>query len=91
MPSVAEFRSILKTTITLDMFSSAHNASLLSTFLPRDRVSETIDTKKYKTSEFAKKLDLTKPAHLSYLEDAIAAYEHFIAYLQDEDTPITHT
>jgi len=88
-PSVKEFREILTKMITLDLFVSAHNASLLSIFLPKD--AKKVDLQKYKDSEFAKKIDLAKPEHTSYFEDAVKSYESFLSFLKDTSVPIDHT
>ena len=91
-PSVKEFREILTNMVTLDVFVSIHNGSLLSTFskgLPKEGLSK--NTEKYANTEFAKPLDLTKPEHASYFEDAVQSYESFLAFLRDTTVPIDHT
>lgn len=88
-PSVQEFREILAKMITLDLFVSAHNGSLLSIFLPKD--AKTVALEKYKDAEFAKPLDVTKPEQKSYFEDAVKSYESFLAFLRDASVPIDHT
>jgi predicted NAD-dependent protein-ADP-ribosyltransferase YbiA (DUF1768 family) len=94
VPSVDEFRIILKETINLDVFAKAHNGSLLSTFYPKDQQPRTRVSKeersKYKDTEFALNLDLTDKAKKRHLDDAILAYEHFIAYLTNPTVKIDH-
>jgi len=94
VPSVEEFRIILKESINLDVFAKAHNGSLLSTFYPKDQQTRarlsTEERSKYTDTEFALNLDLTDKAKKRYLDDAILAYENFIAYLTDSTVKIDH-
>lgn len=97
VPKVDEFRKILEEAINLDVFAKAHNGSLLSTFYPkntmlnqkRPRVPKD-DRKKYKDTEFALALDLTDKAKKRHFDDAILAYENFIAFLSDPEVKMNH-
>ena len=96
VPTVADFRRILTEAIDLDVFAKAHNGSLLSAFYPKDttaakrpRVPKD-DRKKYTDTEFALGLDLKDNAMKRYFDDAILAYENFIAFLSDQDAKIDH-
>ena len=97
VPSVEEFRAILKEALNLDVFAKAHNGSLLSTFYPKDLTQTSKSAKitkeireKYKDTEFALNLDLNESAPKRYLDDSILAYENFIAYLSDSNGKIDH-
>ena len=97
VPKVDEFRKILIESIHLDVFAKAHNSSLLSAFYPkntmlnqkRPKVSKD-DRKKYKDTEFALALDLTDKAKKRHFDDAILAYENFIAFLSDPEVKMNH-
>ena len=94
VPTIEEFRQILGEVINLDVFVSAHNGSLLSAFFPK-KVNKQVnvsneDRKKYKDTEFALALDLTDKAKKRHLDDAILAYENFIAYIKDPSIQINH-
>jgi len=96
--TIAEFKQILSQQITLDVFVRVHNSSLASAFRPTRTKAKTNadDTQevippKYAQSEFAKRLDITKPEQLDFLKDTIASYENFIAYITHPVEPIDHT
>ena len=89
IPAVDEFRRSLSEAITLDIFVKAHNGSLLSAFSKPDTKKKP-DRKKYANTEFAIGLDLNDRGQKRYLDDAIIAYENFIAYLNDRDGKIDH-
>jgi hypothetical protein len=91
--SVNEFRKRLILAIDLDVFVKAHNGSLLSAFFPKPSNVQKVlkDTRdKYKNTEFATRLDLSNKAMKRYLDDAILAYENFIAFLSDTNAHIGH-
>jgi hypothetical protein len=101
--SVDEFRKTLVNAIDLDTFVKAHNGSLLSAFYPKTRrdadsvhssnntmkVSKEVRAK-YKDTDFASGLDLSNKAMKRHLDDAILAYDNFIAYLSDPTGHIDH-
>ena len=91
IPTVAEFKGILATQITLDVFVGAHNATLATTFRKAVATEKAVATDKYKATEFAKRLDLTKPEQMDFLKDTILAYENFIAYITHPVDSIDHT
>lgn len=89
--SVNEFRKRLIQAIDLDIFVKAHNGSLLSAFFPKTQPKVLKETRdKYKNTEFATGFDLSNKAMKRHLDDAILAYEQFIAYLSDTETHIDH-
>ena len=98
VPTVDEFRKILGEVINLDIFVKAHNGSLLSAFFPRNTMSShqkrpkmSSDVRaKYKDTEFAISLDVKDKANKRHLDDAILAYENFIAFLMDKNVKIDH-
>lgn len=98
IPTISEFKQILSQQITLDVFVKVHNSSLASAFRPtRPKAKATTEATaegippKYAQSEFAKRLDITKPEQLDFLKDTIASYENFIAYITHPVEPIDHT
>ena len=94
VPSVDEFRGILSKAVDLDVFSRAHNGSLLSAFFPKTSASSTTKKKdhrkKYENSEFAQHLNLSNKSQKRHFDDAILAYENFLAFLSDKTSPINH-
>ena len=106
VPSISDFRRILTETVNLDIFVKAHNGSLLSAFFQGATTKGTEGTEgatikkgptvtkdvrnKYKDTEFALELGELDTAKKRHLDDAIIAYENFIAFLSDKDTKIDH-
>jgi hypothetical protein len=94
IPSVSHFKSILAKQITLDVFIRAHNSSLVSVFrtkhIPSNTDPPTI-LPTYMESDFAKRLDNSKPEQRDFLKDTISAYENFIAYITHPTETIDHT
>ena len=89
VPSVAEFKQVLKQEITLDIFVKIHNGSLISAFRP-EKLS-VVRTSKYEQTQLYQKLDLQKTKHRAFLRETAAAYEQFLKYLMDDTQPIDHT
>ena len=89
IPSIAEFKQILATQITLDVFVRSHNASLAAVFAP-STIRPNLDTSKYTGTEFAKRLNLSNTNESDFLRHTVAAYESFIAYLSDPAGVIDH-
>jgi hypothetical protein len=103
VPSISEFCKILTETVNLDVFAKAHNGSLLSAFYPgvnttTKRTNNVNGNKtvlketrnKYKDTEFALALGELDSAKKRHLDDAIIAYENFIAFLSDKESKIDH-
>lgn len=90
VPSIDEFKRILTKTITLDTFVKAHNGSLLSAFYPKTQKPVSIDKQRYRDTEFALSLDLTEKANKRHFDDAVVAYENFVAYLSNPESKIDH-
>ena len=91
IPSLDEMKDILKKKITLDMFLQYEQASLVSIFKPLEIHVSEIDYEKYSNTEFMKTLDLDNENHEDFLQDTIASFENFIAFLMDPDSEIDHT
>ncbi len=90
IPSVSEFRELLATAITLDVFINIHNASLPQIFKKAKKGKIQLD--KYKNTDFYKRLSVAEDKdHRLFFEDAIVAYENFQEYLRDSNTEIDHT
>ena len=93
-PSVKEFREIVKTAISLDMFVKYHNGSLVRVFssTPTGNHPTSEVLKKYRKSWFAKELMKNyNPDEKVLLLEIIASYENFLEYLSDESAYIDHT
>jgi hypothetical protein len=93
-PSVKEFREIVKTAISLDMFVKYHNGSLVRVFssTPTGNRPTSEVLKKYRKSWFAKELMKNyNPDEKVLLLEIIASYENFLEYLSDESAYIDHT
>ena len=91
VPRVAEMRAILAKGVSLDAFIRYHNGSLAAVFMPAHVRAEDIDTTAYASSDFFKSLDLADETQLDFLENTVAAFENFGAFLRDPDAAIDHT
>lgn len=92
VPTVADFREILCSAITLDIFVAAHNASLVQTFKPKNQfVRKRAAWQKYKDAEFVKKINTGDESAMTFIRDTVASYENFLAYLRNKDQIIDHT
>ncbi len=88
--SVEEFRKVLLSAITLDVFVGIHNASLPQIF--RDKRKGKVNLDKYRTTEFYRRLSVADDKdHRVFFEDAVLAYENFQRYLNDVESEIDHT
>lgn len=88
-PSVAQFKEILKSVVTIDIFSKIHNSSLITVFKPK--VLPYVHYDKYNTSALYQRIDMNNPSQKQFLREIIASYENFIQYLLDDTQPIDHT
>jgi|Laugresbdmm110sn_2_1035109.scaffolds.fasta_scaffold00219_5 hypothetical protein len=79
-----EFRKIMAESLTLDRFLRYHNGNLPAMF--RSKNKPTGDVEPYKTTEFAKTLDLNDEHQLELLEQTVQSYETFLDVLQSSDT-----
>jgi hypothetical protein len=91
IPSISEMRNILADSLDLDMFLKYHNGSLLSIFRPNRIEQEKVDIDKHMNTNFAKTIDLNNESQLDFLEDTIASFDNFIAFLKNETSEIDHT
>jgi hypothetical protein len=91
-PTIKEMRGILTKAINLDTFVTAHNGSLVSTFLPRKHNVRDVDTEKYVNTRFYKSFgDLANPSQNTSLKNAIASYMNFKLFMASDDSFIDHT
>jgi len=91
VPSVKEFKQILKEKITLDKFVRYQNSSLPAVF----RVTEETEKKvpnydQYRGSIFYKSLDPDDPLDEEFFKDTVDAYENFQRFLLEDDIVIDH-
>jgi len=93
LPTIAEMREIMAKSLTIDAFIRLHNGSLSRIFQP-SRKQKTVDdmtVEKYAESALYKSINLTVPAQYHFLQDTVASFENFLAYLRDADSMIDHT
>jgi hypothetical protein len=90
VPSIKEMKDILIASISLDDFLQYHNASLVSVFKPKNMIDD-VDIDKYNSTQFMKTINVNNPVEFDFLENTIASYENFIAFLKSEDSLIDHT
>jgi hypothetical protein len=91
VPSIKTMCGTIASAVNIDLFLKYHNGSLAAIFRPKLIDLDSIDHNIYQTSEFMKKLDSSNETHLDFINETIAAYENFIAFLKDENSYIDHT
>ena len=93
LPTVAEMREILAKSLTIDAFIQLHNGSLSRVFLPnrKQKMVDDITVEKYSESGFYKSINLAVPSQYHFLQDTVASFENFLAYMRDADSMIDHT
>jgi len=91
IPKISEMRRLLAESLDLDLFLKYHNGSLVSIFRPKKIEQESVDIDKHMKTNFAKTIDLNNESQLDFLEETIAAFDNFIAYLKNESSEIDHT
>jgi hypothetical protein len=92
-PSIREMKDILIDSLNLDNFIHSYNGSLISTFKPARIDIGELDYNKpaITNSEFFKEIDMDDEKQMDLLNDIIAAFENFLAFLGDETIEIDHT
>jgi len=92
LQTIALMRETLANLLTLDQYIRLQNGSLASIFKPTKKAT-TDDTtvEKYANTAFYKSIDLAAPAQYHFLQDTVASFENFLAYLRDADSMIDHT
>lgn len=91
IPKISEMRAILADALDLDLFLKYHNGSLVSIFRPSKIEQDSVDIDKHMKTNFAKTIDVNNESQLDFLEETIAAFDNFIAYLKNERSEIDHT
>ena len=91
-PTVEDFRNILSNAITLDMFVSSCNGTLVSQFQSRKSAItvDNIDISEYKDQKIYQNIDINDESQLSFLKYTIIGYEIFLNYLTDPNVKIDH-
>jgi hypothetical protein len=87
--SVKEFKTVLTNAITLDLFVSAQNATLVSQFQPKTKRKVSVDA--YKQTKLYSKLNVNQESQRTFLEHTILAYEEFLRYIMDDSVLINPT
>ena len=90
-PSIEVMCDILASVVSIDLFLKYHNGSLAAIFRPKVVDIDAIDYNIYESAEFQKKLDKGNETHMDFINDSIAAYENFRAFLKNPDSYIDHT
>lgn len=91
IPSIEEMKQIIVDKITIDVFITLQNGNL-TTIFEKDSIS--INTEKYKKSDFYKRLIGTKKNIANketYFRRACMAYENFIDFIKDPTIIIDYT
>jgi len=93
IPTIKEMKNILLASLNLDHFIHSYNGSLISTFKPARIDIGELDYNKpaITTSEFYKAFDMDDEKQMDLLNDIIAAFENFLAFLEDDTIEIDHT
>lgn len=95
--SIPEMREILCSAISLDIFITLQNASLVSLFRYSkdgfivDETARNFDVLQYQDTDFFQRLDANSETHMDFFESTIQSYEHFLQYLRDPETVIDPT
>ena len=90
-PTIQAMCDILVSVVNIDLFLKYHNGSLAAIFRPKIVDIDAIDYNIYESAEFQKKLDKGNETHMDFINDSIAAYENFRAFLKNPDSYIDHT
>lgn len=85
---LSEFRKILVSAVTLDIFVQLQNGSLPIIF--SSPTKKTPDYDKYSNSIFFQNINLKDESQLAFLNYSINSYEQFVSYLLSPDTLIDH-
>ena len=93
LQTIAAMRETLANLLTLDQYIRLQNGSLASIFKPNTKKPTMDDMKveKYANTAFYKSIELTVPSQYHFLQDTVASFENFLAYLKDADSMIDHT
>lgn len=90
VPTLDEMREEFKNSIDIDMFVRYHNGNLVNAFRSK-RGTKTVDITLHEKSDFYQTISLEDETQLEYLENTIAAYNNFIAFIENKDSVIDHT
>jgi hypothetical protein len=93
IPTIKEMKDILIESLNLDHFIHSYNGSLISTFKPARIDIGELDYNKpaITNSEFYNEINMDDEKQMDLLNDIIAAFENFLAFLEDDTIEIDHT
>ena len=93
LQTISAMRETLANLLTLDQYIRLQNGSLAAIFKPNTKkvIVDDMTVEKYANTAFYKSIDLAVPAQYHFLQDTIASFENFLAYLRDADSMIDHT
>jgi hypothetical protein len=94
IPTLEEMRKKLSEAVNLDLFVKLQNGTLVSEFLPKEELSqqiESIDYSLYKETKLYRATDIDNMAQKNALGRAIVALNRYKTFLTDSDAVITYT
>jgi len=91
VPTIKEMRKIIADAVTLDIYLKVHNGSLVSVFQPEKKYIDAVALEDYAETEFYKSIQLDKEEQRDFLEDTVASFENFRAFLLDDSALIDHS
>ena len=85
--SIQDFKNLLITIITIDIFVNSNNGNLVQLFKSdKSNINlDDIDIEKYNTSYQYKNIDVNNKKHTNYLKTIIDAYQNFISYINSDN------
>jgi len=95
IPSIKEMKKIIINSLNIDNYITYQNGNNVTSFMVDD-FSHITDLSKYNGSELYKKIynksnGKVEPSEENYFKSAVASYENFIAYLNDDTQIIDYT
>ena len=90
-PSIQEMKEIIVNAMSLDKYIKYHNGMLISSFIPHAIEIENIDVEKYNETKIYSMINLENKNQLYTFKKAIASFENFQKFLQNDTTIIDHT
>jgi len=89
-PSVSELRNILVDSLTIDLYITYHQGSLITVFKPETVELDPVEISKYQDSVLVKTSKKNRITQ-DFLLNIIASYHRFREFLLDDTSPIDHT
>lgn len=87
--SIQEMKKTLINALSLDIFISLQNGSLITSF--KDKVINNVKIDKYKDTKIYKNIDFDDINQKKYIMQLVGSYENFINYLNNDELIIDYT